>query len=42
MSEFSESALQHRHDGPSFLSRLGIAVMLVTAGVTLAMLIAVA
>ena len=40
MSQFSESAFHDSAVGPSFLSRLGIAVVLVTAGVGLAMLMA--
>jgi hypothetical protein len=40
MSQFPESTSQDSSDSPSFLSLLGIAVALVTAGVSLAMLMA--
>jgi len=40
MNRFSESALQHRDEGPSFLSRVAIAFALVTAGVGVAVLMA--
>ena len=40
MSQFSESAFHDGDTGPSFLSRLAIAVVLVTAGIGLAMLMA--
>jgi hypothetical protein len=40
MSQFSESTFQDSREDPSFLSLLGIAVLLVTAGVSLAMFMA--
>jgi hypothetical protein len=40
MSQFSESTFQDNREGSSFLSLLGIAVFLVTAGVGLALFIA--
>lgn len=40
MSQFSESTLQDTREGASFLSLLGIAVLLVTAGVGVALFIA--
>jgi len=40
MSQFSESTFQDSSDGRSFLSLLGIAVVLVTAGVSIAMFMA--
>jgi hypothetical protein len=40
MSQFSESTFQDSREGPSFLALLGIAVLLVTAGVGLALLMA--
>jgi hypothetical protein len=40
MSQISESTFQGDSGGRSFLSLLGIAVALVTAGVSLAMLMA--
>jgi hypothetical protein len=42
MSPFPESSFDESRDGPGFLSRLGIAVLLVAAGVGLAMLMAAA
>ena len=42
MSQFPESAFQDSGEGPSFLSRLGIAFVLLTAGIGLALLISVA
>jgi len=36
MNRFSESVLQHREEGPSFLSRLAIAFALVSAGIGVA------
>ncbi|MEO8755697.1 MAG: hypothetical protein ABI624_23790 [Casimicrobiaceae bacterium] len=40
MSQFSDSTFQHGREGPGFLSLLGIAVFLVTAGVSLALFMA--
>lgn len=41
MSQFSESTFQEdSREGPGFLSLLGIAMFLVTAGVSLALLMA--
>jgi hypothetical protein len=40
MSQISESSFQENSDGRSFLSLLGIAALLVTAGVSLAMFMA--
>jgi hypothetical protein len=40
MRQFSESTFQDSSDSPSFLSLLWIAVLLVTAGVSLAMFMA--
>lgn len=40
MRQFSESAFQDSREDPSFLSLLGIAVFLITAGVGLALFIA--
>lgn len=42
MSQFSESAFQDRDESPSFLSLVGIALVLLTAGISLAVLIAAA
>ena len=42
MSQFSESAFQDSGEGPSFLSRVGIAFVLLTAGIGLAVLMAAA
>jgi hypothetical protein len=40
MSPFSESAFHDRDEGPSFLSRLVLSVVLLTAGTAFAVLIA--
>jgi len=40
MSRFSESAFQDRDEGPSFLSRVVLSVVLLTAGIGVALLIA--
>ena len=40
MSQFPESTFPVSREGPSFLSLLGIATILVTAGVGIALLIA--
>jgi hypothetical protein len=40
MSQFSESTLQDAAEGPGFLSRLGIAVVLLTAGIGVALALA--
>jgi hypothetical protein len=40
MSQFSESTFQDSSDSPSFLSLLGIVVVLLTAGVSLAVFLA--
>jgi hypothetical protein len=40
MSEFSESTFRDGCDGPTFLSLLGLVVVLVTAGVSLAVFLA--
>jgi hypothetical protein len=40
MSQFPESAFQDRDESPGFLARVAIAVVLLTAGVSLAVLIA--
>jgi len=40
MSQSPESAFQHASEGPSFLSRLGIAVVLLTAGIGVALALA--
>jgi hypothetical protein len=40
MSQFPESTFEDSREGSSFLSLLGIAVVLVTAGVSLAMFMA--
>jgi hypothetical protein len=40
MSQFSESAFQDSGEGPSFLSRLGIAIVLLTAGIGVALALA--
>jgi hypothetical protein len=42
MRQFSESAIQDRDEGPRFLSLVGIALVLLTAGISLAVLIAAA
>lgn len=42
MSQFSESAFQDSGEGPSFLSRVGIALVLLTAGIGLAVLVSTA
>jgi hypothetical protein len=42
MSQFSESAFQDRDESPGFLSRVGITLVLLTAGISLAVLIAAA
>ena len=42
MNQFSESAFQDSGEGPSFLSRVGIAFVLLTAGIGLAVLISLA
>ena len=42
MSPFSESAFQDAGEGPSFLSRLGIAIVLLTAGIGVALALAAA
>jgi hypothetical protein len=42
MSRFSESAFQDRDDSPGFLSRVGITLVLLTAGISFAVLIAAA
>jgi hypothetical protein len=42
MNPFSESAFQARAEGPSFLARLGIAFVVLTAGIGLALLMAAA
>jgi hypothetical protein len=42
MSQLSESAFQDRDESPSFLSRVGIALVLLTAGISLAVFIAAA
>jgi|KBSMisStandDraft_5_1062788.scaffolds.fasta_scaffold1131523_2 hypothetical protein len=40
MTSFSESAFQDRDEGPSFLSRVVLSVVLLTAGIGVALLIA--
>ena len=42
MSQFSESAFQDSGESPSFLSRVGIAFVLLTAGIGLAVLVSMA
>ena len=42
MRQFSESAIQDRDKSPSFLSLVGITLVLLTAGISLAVLIAAA
>ena len=42
MNQFSESAFQDRGEGPSFLSRLGITFVLLTAGIGFALALAAA
>jgi hypothetical protein len=42
MSEFSESALPDRDEGPSFLSRVLLSFVLLTAGIGFAVFIAAA
>jgi hypothetical protein len=42
MSPFSESAFQDRDEGPTFLSRVILSVVLLTAGIGFALLIAAA
>jgi len=42
MRQFPESAFQDRDEGPGFLSRVGITLVLLTAGIGLAVLIAAA
>lgn len=42
MSSFPESAFHDAGEGPSFLSRLGIAVVLLTAGIGVALALAAA
>jgi len=42
MSQFSESAFQDSGEGPSFLSRVGIAFVLFTAGIGLALFLSAA
>jgi hypothetical protein len=41
MNRFSESVLQRREEGPTLLSRIAIAFALVSAGVGVAVLMAV-
>jgi hypothetical protein len=41
MNPFSESVLQRREEGPTLLSRIAIAFALVSAGVGVAVLMAV-
>jgi len=40
MSPFSESAFQDRDEGPSFLSRVVLSFVLLTAGIGLAVFVA--
>ena len=40
MSPFSESAFHDRDEGPSFLSRLVLSVVLLTAGIGFALFVA--
>jgi hypothetical protein len=40
MSPFSESAFQDRDEGPSFLSRVILSFVLLTAGIGFAVLVA--
>jgi hypothetical protein len=40
MSSFSESAFQDRDEGPTFLSRVVLSVVLLTAGIGFAVLMA--
>jgi len=40
MSPFSESAFQDRDEGPSFLSRVFLSVVLLTAGIGFALFVA--
>jgi hypothetical protein len=40
MSPFSESAFHDRDEGPSFLSRVVLSVVLLTAGIGLAVFVA--
>ena len=42
MSQFPESAFHDRDEGPSFLSRVAITFVLLTAGIGLAVLVAAA
>jgi hypothetical protein len=42
MRPFPESALEDRDEGPGFLSLVGITLVLLTAGVSLAVFIAAA
>ncbi|HEX2542890.1 MAG TPA: hypothetical protein VHM00_17640 [Caldimonas sp.] len=42
MSEFPESTLPRADDGPSFLSRVGLAFVLLTAGIGVALALAAA
>jgi hypothetical protein len=42
MNQFSESSLQDRGEGPGFLARAGITLLLLTAGIGLSLLIAAA
>ena len=42
MNPFSESAFQARAEGPSFLARVGIAFVVLTAGIGVALLMAAA
>jgi len=42
MSQFSESAFQDNGEGPSFLSRVGIAFVLFTAGIGFALFLSAA
>jgi hypothetical protein len=42
MPPFSESAFHDRDEGPTFLSRVVLSVVLLTAGIGLALLIAAA
>ena len=42
MRQFPESAFQDRDESPGFLARVAIALVLVTSGISLAVLIAAA
>ena len=42
MNQFPESAFEDAGEGPSFLSRVGIALALLTAGIGIALFLAAA